>query len=87
MFHPLAPAAKAPTAAAVRGTLGSRDAWAEARRWARVSREALSLLSLPLLRPGQGIDGLEVSDSSYEEWVAVQAQFDERVRAGAVHVI
>ncbi len=64
---------------------GSRDAWGEALRWARRGREALKQLRLPLSR--QGIDGLEVSDSSYEEWVLVQAQFDERVRSGAVPVI
>lgn len=59
------------------------DAW----RWARVGRDALSLLARPLLGQGQGIDGLEVSDSTYEEWEAVQVQFEARVRAGSVHVL
>ena len=59
--------------------------WGDAWRWARVGREALSLLSQPLRR--QGIDGLEVSDSTYEEWMSVQSQFEERVRAGSVRAI
>ena len=67
---------------AAQGGLG--EAW----RWARVGREALGLLARPLLlRAGQGIDGLEVSDSTYEEWEAVQVQFEARVRAGSVHVL
>lgn len=66
---------------AAKGTFG------EALRWTRVGCEALALLARPLLRPGQGIDGLEVSDSTYEEWEAVQVQFEARVRAGSVHVL
>ncbi len=83
MFHATASAnasvsLQAPSA---KGTFG--EAW----RWTRVGRGALGLLARPLLRTGQGIDGLEVSDSTYEEWEAVQVQFEARVRAGSVHVL
>ena len=70
-----------PQVPAAKGAFG--DAW----RWTRVGRDALSLLARPLLGTGQGIDGLEVSDSTYEEWEAVQVQFEARVRAGSVHVL
>lgn len=83
MFHAIASAAASasPEVQAVKGAFG--EAW----RWARVGGEALVLLGRPLLRGGQGIEGLEVSDSSFEEWEAVQVQFEARVRAGAVHVL
>ncbi len=81
MFHAAAVASASTSAHAAKGAFA--DAW----RWARVGREALGLLSLPLLRPGQGIDGLEVSDSTFEEWEAVQSQFEERVRSGTVRMI
>jgi hypothetical protein len=85
MSHAIATQAATATRSIALDAQGSRDAWGEALRWARRGREALNQLRLPLLR--QGIDGLEVSDSSYEEWVLVRAQFDERVRSGAVPVI
>ncbi|HLO93905.1 MAG TPA: hypothetical protein VK195_06270 [Burkholderiaceae bacterium] len=83
MFH-----ATASTAASVsHETQASKGAFGEAWRWARAGREALGLLGRPLLGCRQGIEGLEVSDSSFEEWEAVQVQFEARVRAGAVHVL
>lgn len=80
MFHTAAVAPASTTAHA------AKSAFAEGWRWARAGREALSLLSLPL-RSAHGIDGLEVTDSTFEEWEAVQSQFEARVRSGAVHVI
>lgn len=83
MFHANASTA-APTS---HETQAARGVSGEAWRWARMGREALGLLGRPLLACRQGIEGLEVSDSSFEEWEAVQVQFEARVRAGAVHML
>ena len=83
MFH----ATASRFAAASKEAPAAKGAFGEAWRWTRVGRGALGLLARPLLRPGQGIDGLEVSDSTYEEWEAVQVQFEARVRAGSVQVL
>ncbi|MBB2483816.1 hypothetical protein H5407_01100 [Mitsuaria sp. WAJ17] len=82
MFH----ATASRFATVTKQTPATKGAFGESWGWTRVGREALSLLARPL-RPGQGIDGLEVSDSTYEEWEAVQVQFEARVRAGSVQVL
>lgn len=81
MFHAAAVASATPAVRTFSGAMG------DTFRWGRLGREALSLLSLPLLRSGQGIDGLEVSDSTFEEWEAVQEQFNARVQVGSVNLL
>ncbi|MGM9516709.1 hypothetical protein ACS5PK_20845 [Roseateles sp. DB2] len=83
MFH----ATASTVATASQQGQAAKGGFGEAWRWARVGCEALALLGRPLLRQGQGIAGLEVSDSTYEEWEAVQVQFDARVRAGSLPVL